>query len=219
MHFINIDGPNKVGKSTFINAVFEELKKSSKLKVYVQHFHRRETLIGETIQKVLNGEYKVDSLALQKLYSVDRLDFTNVQYKQLEEDGYDLVITDRYHTSGLAYGFATDLDIDTIIEFDKHCIKPDVNIILMADYNILKERSQVLNDGETGDIFEEDSKLGKAVAGYCMVPTEVDDCVTLNVSSGTSQYVQSVVDLCKGVCTSGYMYKHVFKFLNDRHFQ
>jgi thymidylate kinase len=215
MHFINIDGPNKVGKSTFIKNLVKELEETTSLKIYMQHFHRRETLVGETIQKVLNGEYKVDSLALQKLYSVDRLDFTNVQYKQLEEEGYDLLITDRYHTSGLAYGFASGVDTDTIVEFDKYCVKPELNIILMADYPTLLARSQVLNEGETGDIFEEDKKLAKALAGYCMVPTVVANCITLNVSNGTGEYLENVVDVCKGVCKHGDMGKFIHNLIND----
>ena len=55
MHFVNIDGPNKVGKSTFIKKLVNELEETTSLKIYMQHFHRRETLVGETIQKVLNG--------------------------------------------------------------------------------------------------------------------------------------------------------------------
>lgn len=215
MHFINIDGPNKVGKSTFILNLVATLQESTKLKIYVQHFHRRETLIGQTIQKVLNGEYKVDSVALQQLYSVDRLDFTNVKYKQLEEEGYDLLITDRYHTSGLAYGFASGIDPTVIVEFDKHCVKPDFNFILMADYPTLLARKQILNEGETGDIFEEDKKLAKAIAGYCMVPTVVDNCITLNVSKGTDKYLEDIVEICKGVCRHGDLVKFIHSFSND----
>lgn len=217
MNFINIDGPNGVGKSTFIEALVKELNSSTPLKIYVQHFHRRETLVGQTIQKVLNGEYKINSLALQNLYSTDRLDFTKVKYKQLEEDGYDLLITDRYHTSGLAYGLSQGIDKNILIDFDKHCIKPDLNIILIATVDVLVERlkTQILNEGETGDIFEKASKLKNILASYSILPSVVDNCVTINVTNGVYEYIENVADVCKGVCKYGSVYKYIYNLVTD----
>jgi dTMP kinase len=219
MNFINIDGPNGVGKSTFIKSLVKELEETTSLKIYVQHFHRRDTLVGQTIQQVLNGEIKLNSLALQKLYSVDRLDFTKVKYEQLKEEGYDLLISDRYDTSGLAYGLSQGIDKDVLLDFDKHCVKPDLNIILVATVETLLARlkTQVLNEGETGDIFEQENKLKNILAGYSILPTVVSKCVTLNVTNGVDEYIDNVVEVCKGVCIDGNFSKYLHSIITNKH--
>lgn len=219
MNFINIDGPNGVGKSTFIKSLVKELEETTSLKIYVQHFHRRDTLVGQNIQQVLNGEIKLNSLALQKLYSVDRLDFTKVKYEQLKEEGYDLLISDRYDTSGLAYGLSQGIDKDVLLDFDKHCVKPDLNIILVATVETLLARlkTQVLNEGETGDIFEQANKLKNILAGYSILPTVVPKCVTLNVTNGVDEYIDNVVEVCKGVCIHGNFSKYLHSIITNKH--
>ena len=202
MFFINIDGPNGAGKSTFIKEVVKNIQsKRPDLKIYVQHFHRRDTLIGQTIQKVLNGEYKIDTYALQHLYSVDRLDFTKIKYKELFKS-YDVLISDRYNTSSIAYGMSQYLDTNILIDFDKYCVKPDKNIILNATVPTLISRLKTakLNEGETSDIFEQESKLIKIVAAFDKLVDLIPNCIKLDVTNGVYTYIDYVSDIIiKGV--------------------
>ena len=167
MLFINIDGCNGVGKTSTIIPLKNKLE-SKGLKVKVIHFHRRGTLIGNTIQKILNGEAKLDMESLQMLYAVDQLDFSNNEYYQLEKENYDILISDRYCTSLLAIGTAMGLDLEHLKSFTLHLKKPNVNFILTAEpKEILKRVStQEYVEGQTGDIFEEEAKLNKIMNSY-----------------------------------------------------
>lgn len=186
MLFVNIDGPNGVGKTTAIEYINDKLTDKG-LKVKVVHFHRRDTLIGKTIQKVLNGEEKLDMESLQMLYAADMLDFTNREFKELMESDYDVLLTDRYNTSSLAIGTSLGIELQKLLDFHKYDAVPDVSYILYAEpMEILaRVKTQENVDGQSGDIFEEENKLIKIIESYRNLKVILNNVIEIDTTKSS----------------------------------
>lgn len=186
MLFVNIDGPNGVGKTTAIEYINTKLTEKG-LKVKVVHFHRRDTLIGKTIQKVLNGEEKLDMESLQMLYAADMLDFTNREFKELMESDYDVLLTDRYNTSSLAIGTSLGIELQKLLDFHKYDAVPDVSYILYADPKeiLARVKTQENVDGQSGDIFEEENKLIKIIESYRNLKVILNNVIEINTTKSS----------------------------------
>ena len=186
MLFANIDGPNGVGKTTAIEHIKGELEELN-IKVKVVHFHRRDTLIGKTIQKVLNGEEKLDMESLQMLYAADMLDFTNREFKELMKSDYDVLLTDRYNTSSLAIGTSLGIELQKLLDFHKYDAVPDVSYILYAEpMEILaRVKTQENVDGQSGDIFEEENKLIKIIESYKNLKVILNNVIEIDTTKSS----------------------------------
>lgn len=193
MLFINIDGQNGIGKTTTVDGVIKLLEEKG-IKAKFVHFHRRDTVVGNTIQKVLNGEAKLSKEAMQMLYAVDRLEFTKTEYSDIIKEGYEVLVTDRYMTSGYAIGMAMGIPFTTLHGFDINCKKPDMNFILYANANTVMERlkTQKNVNGQTGDIFETKENVLKIQKGYAECIEYLDDVIAINVNESTQTAICTI---------------------------
>lgn len=191
--FINIDGPNGVGKTTTVNGVARVLE-SKGYTVKIVHFHRRGTLIGDAIQQVLNGETTLNKESLQMLYAADMLDFTKEELPKLQ-GSYDVIIADRYYTSSIAIGMAIGIDAEALKTFHSYDAKPDVNFILTASTEeILKRVSMQRNvPGQTGDIFEQKMNHIKIIDSYRNLKNETGGIEEIDVNVSTDIGIKSIV--------------------------
>lgn len=183
--FINVDGTNGVGKTTTVNAVVEKLEEQN-IRVKFVHFHRRGTPIGDTIQKVLNSEVPLAKESLQMLYAADMLDFTQNEYRELTKE-YDVLITDRYMTSGYAIGMAIGIPFGTLETFHKYNVKPNKSFILTADVNEISERLKTQKNvsGQTGDIFETPERIKRIQENYLNATEYLEDVEIIDVTEST----------------------------------
>lgn len=132
--FVAIDGPNGVGKSTLINAIKDRIV-SYGHKIYTTR-EPTDSELGNFIRKFAETHSK-DSLAC--MVAADRYEhITNEIYPKIN-DGY-LVITDRYFLSSLILQGMDGLDEENIVNINYRIIKPDLQIALQADEDILKKR-------------------------------------------------------------------------------
>lgn len=186
MLFVNIDGPNGVGKTTAIEYINTKLTDNG-LNVKVVHFHRRDTLIGRTIQKVLNGEEELDMESLQMLYAADMLDFTNKEFKELRESDYDVLLTDRYNTSSLAIGTSIGIELQKLLDFHKYDAVPDINYILYAEPREILARVKTQENvaGQSGDIFEEENKLIKIIESYRNIKVILSNVIEIDTTKSS----------------------------------
>lgn len=150
----NIDGPNGSGKSSVSLRVMDMLREISGVNVVNIHFHRRGMPIGDVIQSVLDGVVSMDPIALQMLYTADRVDFTKRQYKQILNTPTKAILVNRYTTSGIVYSQLAGVDINTIYQNENDVKTSDINFILDAPTKVLQDRLRVLNPIGKGDIFE-----------------------------------------------------------------
>lgn len=186
MLFANIDGPNGVGKTTAIEYINTKLTDEG-LKVKVVHFHRRDTLIGKTIQKVLNGEEELDMESLQMLFAADMLDFTNKEFKELMESDYDVLLTDRYNAGSLAIGTSIGIELQKLLDFHKYDAVPDINYILYAEPKeiLARVKTQENVEGQSGDIFEEENKLIKIIESYRNIKAILNNVIEIDTTKSS----------------------------------
>lgn len=156
MKIISIEGTDGVGKSTQSKMLLNSLEKQN-YKVHFEHFPRYDTPIGKLIGKILKGEEEMPSFdAMQMLYIADQTDFKN-KIKELNSQGYDYLILDRYLLSTIVY-YCTkmnDLSLEsTIRKWQTNIINPDITIVLLSDILITQKQ-----DYKKLDLFEKDLKL------------------------------------------------------------
>lgn len=153
MKIIAIEGPDGVGKSTQTEILLNHLKAQGN-KVYFEHFPRYDSPIGELIGKILKGDKEMPSFdAMQMLYAADQTDFKN-KIKELEEEGYDYLILDRYFLSTIVY-YCTKMKnfslVPTVRNWQTNIIMPDFTIVLVSDTIITEKESY-----KELDVFEQD---------------------------------------------------------------
>lgn len=218
MYMINIDGPNGIGKSSVVDKLVTILSEKGYSTKYI-HFHRRDTLLGKTIQKVLDGDEKLSPYALQMIYSADRTEFSNVDYKTLYESGVDILIVDRYTTSGLVYGMLGGVSPEDILALEQRIVYPDVNIILRASSKTLQNRlesrvldtikefkmndtpeiSKLLNSSiqRDSDLSKQTKKLESMIHFYNKVCQYVQPCSYINAEQELDLVVNDVLNCIK----------------------
>jgi dTMP kinase len=138
--WIVVEGPDRIGKTTLISVMTQALSKAN-LKVLSNGFPRRETYVGEIIDKTLKSknDYKIISGKAQTmLFLADMMDAMNSIKNFLKNDG--VVLSDRYTMSTYAYALAQYDDIDE--EWIRDAISllptPDLYILLTPYSNSVK---------------------------------------------------------------------------------
>ncbi|MDD3679813.1 MAG: dTMP kinase [Candidatus Shapirobacteria bacterium] len=125
--FLVIEGLDGSGKSTQIKLLGQELKKKG-LDYFLTREHTREGPAGSLIERVVNYQEKLNPIALQLLFVVDRLDHLEREIKPGLEKG-KLVVSDRYYWTTVAYGSRV-ANKNWLIKVNKYCLEPDLTIYI-----------------------------------------------------------------------------------------
>lgn len=152
--FLVIEGLDGSGKSTQIRLLGEELAKR-KVRHYLTREHTREGIIGKVIERVVSGQEKLDPIALQLLFVVDRLDHLRREIEPELKKGR-LVVCDRYYWTTVAYGSLV-AEKNWFIKVNRYCLEPDLTIYL--DINPKEAVLRLKARGEKMTIFEKLSHL------------------------------------------------------------
>lgn len=121
--------------------------------------------VGAMIRMVLENRLEVDLQTLQMMFTVDRADHIRgdrgiVRYLKKG----NVVISDRYLTSTLAFGFASGLDIEWLLAMQSKFFLPDKTYFLNVDPKVCIERIKKARPGF--DLFEKEKNLEKVMEGY-----------------------------------------------------
>lgn len=81
-------------------------------------------------------------------------------FKQLEEDGVDFLILDRYTLSQIAYSVANGMDIVWTATLQRHMRKPDLDIVIDIPAEVSMSRKGKFGDN---DRYESDLEMLKRV--------------------------------------------------------
>lgn len=147
-HFIAIDGPNGVGKSTLIERISSDLRQNG-IDVVLTKEPTGSALGIFTRQESENIEH--NSLAC--LVAADRYDhLDNVIIPHLKKG--HVVISDRYVLSSLVLQRMDDVEIGFIMSLNQNIVLPDLQIVVIADPDTIHERlagRQTLSRFERGN--------------------------------------------------------------------
>ncbi len=119
---IAIEGIDGSGKTTLAKELTKWLEKNKKKKVLLTA-----EPFTEEITRLIQEEGWKDAVTLTLLFSADRGVHINWLMKQTT---YDIIITDRYYYSTIAYQSAMGIDKNWIIEVNKYFPKPELTILL-----------------------------------------------------------------------------------------
>lgn len=172
--YICLEGIDGSGKTTQVERLarhFESLGKS----VVSTREPRKEGIIGDIVQKVLTGKLKMSSVALQYLFSTDRV----LHHEEVIIPALRLgkvVISDRCFWSAIVYGI---LDRDgwndpdsadflliahSVLSMYHQFIVPDFTFVLNVSLKTAFSRISKKNDRI--EIYEDKDKLRKLIKGY-----------------------------------------------------
>lgn len=201
--YIAIEGIDGSGKTTQVEKLvrhFEELGEN----VVQTREPRNDGIVGSLIRKILSGELKVPSTALQYLYSADRaIHQEEIIIPSLKEG--KVVISDRCFWSAIPYGIldrGEDYDINDaqlllvsqgILSMYYRFIVPDKTFYLQISLETAMKR---ISEGAK-EIYEEKGKLGKVVKGYEWLLGRFPEEITVvdgekNVEEVTGEIVKSL---------------------------
>jgi dTMP kinase len=195
MKLLNIDGADATGKSTLVNNLINHYTKQGK-KITFLHFPRYDTEIGKVIKKVMFKETEMHPSALQMLYSSDRLNWYTYEFPKLQQE-FDIVIVDRYLTSGMVYGAVDGLDPQEILFNDRRTAKPDANIILIADAETSLKRMAVRN--ETATLYENAENIKSATEKYLNLINLIPNVFYIDAKKSIEDNLKDAISIIDGL--------------------
>ena len=152
--FIAFEGLDGSGSTTQSRRLAENLEK----KGLVPHLTKEptsDTPIGKMIREVLQHRYKISPDTLQLLFTADRAEHLKTEIEPALENG-QIVITDRYLLSTLAYG-SLDVDMDWLKGLNQNFRVPDITFLFKVDPAECIRR--IRGRGSEFEIFENEEKL------------------------------------------------------------
>lgn len=162
MKIIEVSGLDKSGKHTQTKMLTERLLCEG-LKVVQSEFHRYDTKTGQLIMDWLTGKWNVNQQTIELIMTADKMAQQD-WFNQLEREGCDYLILDRYILCQSAYGVANGIDSKWIVELQKYMRKPDLDIIIDIPAEVSMSRKGKHNNG-TNDRYESDLEMLKRVRG------------------------------------------------------
>jgi dTMP kinase len=195
MKLLNIDGADGCGKSTLVNNLINHYTNLGK-KITFLHFPRYDTDIGQVIKKVMFKETEMHPSSLQMLYSADRLNWFTYEFPKLQKE-FDIVIVDRYLTSGMVYGEVDGLDPQEILFNDRRTAKPDANIILVADAETSLRRMAIRN--ETKTLYENEANIKSATEKYLNLVNLIPDVYYIDARKSIEDNLKDALVIIDGL--------------------
>ncbi len=188
-----IEGLDGSGKSTQIKLLGQKLAPRG-VDFYLTREHTRDGPAGKLIERVVSSQEKLNSIALQLLFVVDRLDHLEREVEPELAKG-KLVLCDRYYWTTVAYGSQV-ADREWFIEANRYCLEPDLVIYLEVSPQEAIRRTKVR--GEKATIFEEISKINKFSQSYQWLLSRFSDqSVKINGERQPEVIVEDIIKILK----------------------
>ncbi|GAV11386.1 thymidylate kinase [Paenibacillus sp. NAIST15-1] len=140
-------------------------------KVVKSEHHRYDTPTGQLIMDWLTRKYDVDQRTIELIMTADK-QAQQSWYQQLEQDGVEVLILDRYMLSQLAYSKAAGVDLEWSLQLQKYMRKSDIDFVIDIPPDESMRRKGKHNNG-VNDKYESDYKLLSNVQNnYIHLPIE-----------------------------------------------
>lgn len=197
--FIAVEGMDGSGKTLQAHLLAKNLQKRGK-KVFLTK-NPTDSELGKFIRRVLQGKTTIPLVSFQYIFSADR------QIQQLEiverlKKG-EVVITDRYFWSSIAYGIADKENVDYENELKFQLIAQSIlsmyNQFIVPDYTIYLDVSiktgllRIHDTEKEKEIYENIKKAKKVAKGYKWLLQEFPKEFTIVDSEKSVDQVQAEI--------------------------
>ncbi len=190
--FIAFEGLDGSGSSTQSRLLAEKLETNGHA-VLLTKEPTGDTQTGKMIRDILQHKWKCGSESLQLLFSADRAEHLKNKIEPAIQNG-QIVITDRYFFSTIAYGSLAVDDWGWLKCLSKKFRLPDITFLFKLAPEICIQRIQ--GRGSDFELFEENEKLGKIWKGYEKLTNEYDNIQIVDATQkieDIEKYIWSVV--------------------------
>lgn len=160
MKIIAIEGLDKSGKHTESVLLVKQLREWGYTAVQSE-FHRYDTPTGKLIMQWLTKEWDVDQPTIELIMAADK-QAQQRWFDELEAQGVDYLVLDRYTASQQIYSHANGISPMFTSMLQRYMRKPDIEILLDVPAEVSMKRKGKHNNG-TNDRYESDLQLLKRV--------------------------------------------------------
>jgi len=159
--FIAFEGLDGSGSSTQSRLLAERLEKNGKPSLLTKE-PTSDSPIGKLIREILQHKWSASPEGLQLLFSADRAEHLKNEIEPALEGG-QVVITDRYLFSTLAYG-GMNVDMEWLKTLSKNFRLPDITFL----FKLAPEEciNRIAGRGSDYELFEKAEKLAKIWENY-----------------------------------------------------
>lgn len=186
--YICVEGIDGSGKTTQVKKLTEYFKKQGKAVVQTRE-PRKEGLVGDIVQKVLTGQVKMPSVALQYLFSTDRvLHHEEVIIPALKSG--KVVLSDRCFWSAIVYGTLDRIDgkydldsadflliAHSVLSMYHQFIVPDYTFYLKV--SLETSIARIAKKHDIKEIYEDKGKLKRVIDGYDWLAKKFKNEITI----------------------------------------
>ncbi|MBP7796493.1 MAG: dTMP kinase [Elusimicrobiales bacterium] len=191
--FIVFEGPDKSGKTTQANLLYNHFKKLGKKVIITRE--PGGTAVSEKIRDILlDPKNKISPMCELLLYEASRAEHISAKIKPALLDGYT-VICDRFTVATMAYqGFGRSLDVKVVKKLNYIAtdgIKPDITIGFRLSKNEYIKRAS----GERDRIESESEGFRKKVNGaYSKIFKDMKNILLIDASDDINDIHKRIVD-------------------------
>lgn len=165
--FIVFEGLDGSGQTTQANLLKDFLVTKGYQMVLTKE-PTQDSEAGKKIRKILDKKSEIDARELQELFAKDRKEhLENIIISALEAG--KIVISDRYFFSSFAFGTASGVGLDWLIQINDEFLLPDLTFILKVSPEVCIKRITKRNKKRT--LFEEEEKLKRVWQVYQIFPS------------------------------------------------
>lgn len=205
--YIAVEGIDGSGKTTQVKRLTAYFKKQGKAVVQTRE-PRKEGLVGDIIQKVLTGQVKMSSVALQYLFSTDRvLHHEDVIIPALKAG--KIIISDRCFWSAVVYGIldrtggkynfnSADfiLMAHSVLSMYHQFMVPDYTFYLKV--SLSTSIARIAKKDDVKEIYEDHEKLKKVIEGYDWLAKKfAKEIAIINGNQSVEGVTKEIVDRIK----------------------
>lgn len=188
---IAFEGPDGSGQSTQVKLLANFLTGMG-LGVVLTKEPTIDSEAGRKIRQALDEKVKLPSAYLQRLFVEDRQEhLENLIVPALRQD--QVVITDRYFFSTLAFGASDGLDLEWLIGLNSGFLLPDATFILRVKPEVCIQRIE--KRGEGIKLFEKEEKLRKVLQAYELMPGRFENVHMIDGEQSIEDVFRQIKDI------------------------
>ncbi len=191
--FIAFEGLDGSGSSTQSRLLVEKLEASGRIAMLTKE-PTNNTPIGKSIREVLQHKWDCSAKGLQLLFCADRAEHLKNTIEPALHNG-QIVVTDRYLFSTIAYGALAVDDIGWLTDLNKKFRIPDVTFLFKLDPAICIER--IKGRGSDFELFEKHEKLAIIWQNYEQIAKKYDNIHIIDAEKSIEEISEEIWSFVK----------------------